>query len=136
MQTQTQTALEPRARTPLAADRRGATTGRTLTPRLDVVEGDEAFQAIFEMPGVPETGVHLTVERGVLRVEATPEQPALDGYELTYSELRAGRYERSLRLGDAIDPDRISAHMKAGMLYVTLPKRSDSLPRRIEVAAA
>ena len=116
--------------------REPAVASRLLAPRLDIVEGEEAYQAIFEMPGVPEANVQLTVERGVLRVEGKTEAAPYEGYDLTYAEHRGGTYQRSLRLGDTVDASAVSAHMKAGLLYVTLPKRKEAKARRIEVKGA
>lgn len=50
-------------------------------------------------------------------------------------EVRGGRFQRTLQLPVAVDPDRIEAVLKDGVLHVTLPKREELKPRQITVKA-
>ena len=61
--------------------------------------------------------------------------PRHDGRELIYTEYGVGDYYREFRISEAIDPNRISAEIKNGVLTVHLPKTEEVKPRRIEVKA-
>ena len=45
----------------------------------------------------------------------------------------ASRFRRSLRLGSAVDPARVEAIYKNGLLLVTMPKAEHAKPRQIQV---
>ena len=98
---------------------REARSVRWFRPPIDVFESDDAFRIDVDIPGVTAENLELTVERGVLTVEAVR------------SEARGWR--RQLRLTDGIDVENIDAHLEAGVLSLTLPKAAAARARRIEV---
>lgn len=133
MQTQELTRTEPRVTTKPAAPKRQAVV---VTPRLDVYESETAYGLTFEMPGVDESAIDVTVEKNVLTVSATLPDPSYEGYELRYAEYNPTHYRRTLELGDTIDASAITAQLRNGLLHVTLPKRAEAQPRKIEVKLA
>jgi HSP20 family molecular chaperone IbpA len=56
--------------------------------------------------------------------------------ELLYGEARYPAYRRSFALSRELDPGRIEAVLKDGVLRLAIPKREEARPRRIEVRAA
>jgi HSP20 family protein len=48
-------------------------------------------------------------------------------------ETRYGRIERLVTLPAGVDPARIEAHLRNGMLEIHLPRLPEAAPRRIEV---
>ena len=59
-----------------------------------------------------------------------------DGVTIS-GERSYGRFERSFRLPESVDGERIAAAFENGVLTVTLPKTAESLTRsrRIQIAA-
>ena len=45
----------------------------------------------------------------------------------------AGKYARSLRLGEDIDEDKVSAEYRDGVLRLAIPKKAAVAPRQVEV---
>jgi HSP20 family protein len=99
----------------------------------DMLESEAAYLLVIDVPGVTAETTDVSVEDGRLRIEARREKdhPA---------EFRYLREERSLFL-DAEVPlppdateDGATASVDAGVLEVTLPKRSAGSATRIEVA--
>ena len=45
-----------------------------------------------------------------------------------------GKYQRSVTLPTAVDPDKVTATYKDGLLQVVLPKAEEAKPKQIEVA--
>jgi HSP20 family protein len=102
-------------------------------PRVDIREDAERFTVVADMPGVDEKSVEATVQNRVLTIEgwSRPEKP--HGHEALGQEFGCGRYRRDFTLPDAVDPARIQARVKHGVLTVTIPKREEVKARKIAV---
>lgn len=107
------------------------------TPRFDLLERDDAFLLTFEVPGVDEKNLDISVERDVLTVSALATGAAHEGYTLSHAEFDTERsYYRQLRFDSAIDADKITAQLKNGLLHLVLPKRTEARTRKIAVTTA
>ncbi len=107
--------------------------GPVFVPRADIVETTDAVVLTADMPGVEDSSVEITVEKQVLTIVGRVEQEAPEGYRLGYREYRTGDYQVSFRLSDAIDPDKITATVKDGVLKLELPKAATARSRKIDV---
>jgi HSP20 family molecular chaperone IbpA len=114
---------------------RGRARRLVHVPRVDVSESKDAFLVVAELPGVGQDGVEITIEKNVLTIAAKAEARAPEGYQRLYGAEPAREYQRVFTLTDAVDRDAIRAAMKNGVLHLTLPKASESRPRRITVQA-
>ena len=56
-----------------------------------------------------------------------------EGCETLGQEFGCGRYRRDFTLPDAVDPDRIQARVKNGVLSVSIPKKEEVKPRKIQI---
>ena len=109
---------------------------RLFTPAVDIYENDDHISVVADMPGVDKESVDITLENNILMIEGHVKQDPPEGYELSYSEYQVGDYQRSFRISDAIDRDKIVAKVKDGVLYVTLPKAEPAKARKIKVDMA
>ncbi len=104
---------------------------RSVAPRVDILETAEAVVLVADMPGVAQDGVEVTVDGGVLtlrgRTAARPQARAL------WQETAERDFARAFRLGQDVDPERITARIKDGVLRVELGKRQSAKARRIAV---
>ncbi|MBD3375293.1 Hsp20 family protein [candidate division KSB1 bacterium] len=107
-----------------------------FTPAVDIYENDDHISLVADMPGVDKESVDITLENNILMIEGRVNQDPPEGYELSYSEYQVGDYQRSFRISDAIDRDKIVAKVKDGVLYVTLPKAEPAKARKIKVDMA
>jgi len=106
-------------------------------PPVDIVE--EADRMVFraEIPGVHRDDIDIKVENGtlILRGEKKQEQTVA-----TESEHRLERYfgtfTRSFVLPVSINPDKIEARYKEGVLEVVVPKADEAKPRKVKIVAA
>jgi HSP20 family protein len=115
----------------------GDTTNRVWVPALDVVEKREAYIVIAELPGVDQSRVDLSFEQNVLTIrgeKSSALDPSKDGELRVYAAERVtGAFERSIRLPEFVDSERISAELRDGVLTVTVPKATAAQPRKIEI---
>lgn len=99
---------------------------RAYVPAVDLIEGENEVSLVVDVPGVPEGGVDLTMEKNILTLSAVPADGVIAGKKLAYSEYGVGEYRRSFALSEDIDRDGISAVLKDGVLRIKLPKRAPS----------
>ena len=102
-------------------------------PRVDVRETAEGFDVVADLPGVDEKSVEATVQNRVLTIEGWTNTEKPKGYEELGREFGAGRFRRDFTLPDAVDPDRIQARVKNGVLTVAIPKKDEVKARKIQV---
>jgi HSP20 family protein len=106
-----------------------------VAPAVDIQETASAVVIHADMPGVDQSGVDLTVDRGVLTIRGQTRQAAPAGYTAVYQEYVPAAYERRFTLSDAVDGTRITATIANGVLRVDLPKAARAVPHRIAVTA-
>jgi HSP20 family protein len=117
----------------------GSADSRVWAPAIDVIETKEAYLLYAELPGVDPSQIDVKFEQNVLSVRGT-KQSAFDvaqkGEHRIYAAERVtGTFERTLRLPEFVDGDKITAEFNKGLLVVTVPKAQAAQPRRIEIKA-
>lgn len=101
-----------------------------------VSDDGNAWLLRAELPGLSEKDVELTVnaESVTLRAERKVEQ--LAKHTVHRRERPSYRVARTFTLGTKIDPERVEATMKNGVLTVKLAKAADAQPRKVQVRAS
>jgi len=110
---------------------------RNWSPAVDVKETDNTFVLTADIPGLTKKDIKVNVANGKLSIsgERTYEtDQENDNYH--YRERRFGTFDRSFKLPDTVDEEKISASFKNGILIVALPKHANILPkeRKIKVS--
>jgi len=107
----------------------------TFLPAVDIYESEKDTVLVADMPGVDDKSVNIELEGGVLTVTGEVSDEKCEGHDLVYAEYRVGDYQRSFRLADTVDRDKIGASVKNGVLRIVLPKAEQALPKKIQVNA-
>ena len=105
-------------------------------PAVDIAETDDRFVLTADLPGVSPDDIEISLEDNVLTLAGRRADVEAEGRRRHYAERRNGRFLRRFTLPATIDGDRIEARSAYGTLEITVPKRAEVQPRRIEVAAA
>jgi HSP20 family protein len=104
---------------------------------MDVAERADAYVVHLELPGVDPQQVEVSFEQNVLAVKGTKASSYDTGAEgelRVYTNERVhGAFERSVRLPEFVDSERIEASFAHGLLSIVIPKAQAAQPRRIEV---
>src|ERR1700722_11895330 len=110
---------------------------RGLTPALpmDTVRRDGEVVLRFDVPGVAQDKIDVTVDKGVLTVSATREETKAEGENPVVRERLFGSFTRPVRLSDNLDAEAIEASHHDGVLEVRIPVREEAKPRKITVGA-
>ncbi|MDE3054298.1 MAG: Hsp20/alpha crystallin family protein [Gemmatimonadota bacterium] len=111
---------------------------RVWVPALDVAERKDAYLITLDLPGVDPKDVDLSFEQNVLTIRGTKPSTLVaspdEGEMRVYANERvSGTFERSVRLPEFVDGDRIAAHATHGVLEITVPKAQAAQPRKIEI---
>lgn len=103
-------------------------------PLVDVYEDSERYVVTAELPGVEPGQVDLRVEHNQLTLRG---ERKLEREEKKENYLRVercyGTFARTFTLPDTVDSSKIGAEFKNGLLHISLPKRSDTMPKQITV---
>jgi HSP20 family molecular chaperone IbpA len=94
-----------------------------LYPALNAYTRDNGLQLEFQVPGVPRSGLDVSIEKDVLNIVGVRE----------VNDHTEHRYERSVRLPDGLELDELEAEVAHGILSVRIPRAEADQPRKIEV---
>ena len=112
-----------------------APQARVYRPLTDIIETGEGVSLMLEIPGVNPDDVDISLERRVLTIRAMARAAHPEGADLVHAEYGEGDYERAFTLSEDLDPDRISAEIRNGVLTITLPRAPERQPQKIAVKA-
>jgi len=116
---------------------RPATTAageRMWVPAVDVHETSDNLVRTFDIPGVTEKDVQLTITgdlltlRGERRLQREASEDSYHRVERVY-----GKFERSVQLPMTVQTDKVKASYRDGVLEVKLPKAEEVKPRAIKI---
>jgi HSP20 family molecular chaperone IbpA len=100
---------------------------------VNVWETPEGYQAGLLAPGLDENTLNVTVHDDTLAIEGELKFNVPEGSKAVWQEFGPAKFRRSLRLGAAVDPARVEAIYRNGLLLVTMPKAEHAKPRQIQV---
>ena len=101
-------------------------------PAVDVVERDDVYEILADMPGMDEKNIEVAIANGGLSIHGEKQEDKTDESADHYvRERRFGSFERSFALPEVVNADSYAN----GVLHVTLPKKpgAPTSKRRIEV---
>jgi HSP20 family protein len=107
---------------------------RTVKPRFEVQETEQAFALTVYLPGVAKDGLEITAEDNQLRIVGRRNWKQPEGSTLLYRETGSAPFELVLEHENSFDAEKVSAELKDGVLKATLPKAEALKPRKITVS--
>lgn len=102
---------------------------------LDAYRSGDHVVVHLDLPGADPGSIDVTVDRGVLTIQARRTERAEEGVEWIARERFAGAYAKQIHLGDGLDADAMTATYDAGVLTLTVPVAERAKPRKVEVTA-
>ena len=108
--------------------------GRSYRPNVDIIEREDELLLMADIPGVKADDININYENGQLSLHAKVD-PRQDEASTEYlvREYGVGDFYRNFQVGEGIDPSRIEADVKNGVLTLRLPKAEAVKPRKIAV---
>jgi len=109
--------------------------GDTRFPLMDVSETEDGVMIRALVPAMSQDDVKITLFRNVLTISGEKRAADLpEGARALRVERSTGHFERTFRLNRPVDEDKISAHVRDGVLTLTLPLKAEAKPRQISLS--
>jgi HSP20 family protein len=113
---------------------RGTRTEGAFYPAVDVYETKDSVVVEVEVPGMKKDDIKITIEDDVLRIHGEKKVEREEKDRNYYVVERSyGTFERTFRLPDYVDPEKIKAKFDKGVLTITIPKKEEEKKKVIDV---
>ncbi len=103
---------------------------------VDIYETDEEMVVEMAVPGIAPEDIKVTVTGNTLTVKGEIEnEGSIDRDSYVFRERRWGRFSRTVTLPEGVDPDRVKAEFKSGILTLSVAKPEAAKAKSIKVRA-
>ncbi len=109
--------------------------GRPWSPNVDIKETADEIVLQADVPGVDANDIDIKLEDGTLTLKGErkfQEEKKGEGYHRI--ERGYGSFVRCFSVPDSVDPEKVQAAHKNGVLTVTLPKKELAKPRSVKIS--
>ena len=117
------------------ADEGFMSSGEWVPPVDIYANGDQELVLKAELPEMTLDDIDVSVDNGALTIKGEKKfTNGLTQNQFHRIERRYGTFSRSFSLPHTVDPHKVAAEYKQGVLTVRLPLREEAKPRQIKVA--
>ncbi|HTX30365.1 MAG TPA: Hsp20/alpha crystallin family protein [Solirubrobacteraceae bacterium] len=108
--------------------------GRAWTPAIDVVRDDGNLVIRADLPGIKPEEVKIEVEDDILTVSGEHEERKEEKEkEYMRRERRYGSFSRSMALPPGVEPKKIKAQTRDGVVEVTIPLPTEAKKEAVKI---
>jgi HSP20 family protein len=101
---------------------------------VDIFDKDEAIVIKAELPGMEKKDIAIDMKDGVLTLKGERFHEEEVKEENYYRKERtSGKFHRAFKMPEDVDPEKIKADFKNGVLTIDIPKPEERKPRKITV---
>ncbi len=97
-------------------------------PSIDVSESDKAYKIEADLPGLEQKDVEVLLTDNVLTIRGEKRSETTDD-KRHFSERYYGSFERRIPLNVDVEPEKVNATFKNGVLRVEIPKSERAMER-------
>jgi HSP20 family protein len=101
-------------------------------PPINVFQQGDDVLAIIELPGVEKNDLQIHAKENTIRISGKKTTNYPEG-SVHRRERVFGEFDRTLSLPIQLDPDRIKAEYRDGVLALLLPRAESEKPRTIKI---
>jgi HSP20 family protein len=108
-----------------------------FAPRVDIQETEKEFTVTADLPDMKREDIKVGLENGTLTIEGERKFEKEDqGKKFHRVERQYGRFVRRFAMPTEVEPAKVEAQYKDGVLKVTMPKSAAAVPQAVEVKVA
>lgn len=99
-------------------------------PSVNIKENETKFEIELAAPGLRKENFNIEIDNNVLIISFEEKSDKEDSYEkYTRREFSFSSFRRSFTLPESVNSETINAFYENGILYVSLPKKEEALPK-------
>lgn len=103
-------------------------------PAVNVATEEEKVHVLLFAPGIDPAQLDVSMIGNMLTVKGRRELPEVpEGTQAWVRERPAGQFVRTLTLPDDVDPQRVEAQSRDGLVWIQVMRQESARPRRIQV---
>ncbi len=107
---------------------------RGWVPSSDVIEEKDHFLITIDLPGIQKEKIKIFVEEDVLKISGERNgDKSLERAEFKRVERFRGSFERTFRLPEGVESEKVMAEYKDGVLSIRVPKVEETKPRQVAI---
>lgn len=107
---------------------------RNSAPPIDLIETNDDFIVLADLPGVKKEDLELSVAGSLLSIRGDKKAELKDDKRKIFrKETWVGTFSRTIDLPSPVDADKVQAELKNGVLSVVVPKREEAKARLVSV---
>lgn len=106
---------------------------RGTFPATNVGATDTEVQVYLFAPGLDPKNFQVSIQQNLLQVSGVRTLPRNERAAYFRQERYGGEFRRVITLPDDVDPDKVDATYRDGVLQITVARREAARPRRIEI---
>mgnify|MGYP003392735325 CR=1 FL=1 len=108
--------------------------GGLWSPAVDIIDEKDQIRIKADLPGLKKEDIEVSADNDVLTIKGEKkEEKEIKEKDYVRSERYYGVFHRSFSLPTGVDPQKVNATYKDGVLEVTLSKREDAKPKQVKV---
>ncbi|MAR89888.1 MAG: hypothetical protein CML06_03265 [Pseudomonadales bacterium] len=106
---------------------------RRWQPVVDIAESPTGYQVHLELPGIQPEQVKVELDDNVLRISGEKVRPESEEVQYRHRERAVGEFQRAFSLPEDADHNAINARFDHGLLVISIQKKEQAQPRKIEI---
>ena len=109
---------------------------RGTFPAINLGSTSNSVEVLAFVPGVDAGTLDIQIDKNLLTLQGQRKLdfPNEDGRTTVYAQERfSGKFKRVVTLPDDVDVNQVSASCKDGVLRISILRKEETLPKRIEI---
>jgi HSP20 family protein len=102
-------------------------------PPINIGSTPDQIDVYLFAAGLNMEGLEISIQQNLLTIDGERRPITEEGADYFRKERYDGAFHRVLSLPDDVDPDKVDATYRDGLLHITIQRREASQPRRIEI---
>ena len=109
------------------------TAGHGSFPPINIFQKDDDFVAVVELPGIDKSDLEIEAKENTIRIRGKKTIAYGERASVHRRERVSGVFDRTLSVPIRIEPDRIKAEYRDGILALFIPRAEADKPRSIKI---